>query len=447
MSASSGVAPGVARGAATVIDPDAVRTLLARHLPAGDDARITSCRVVRSRVRSGARALVQYAVGVARPTRHDELRVTVQWHADPLRAARHRRHARTAADAVTSWTHPLPPAIGDDATGLLATTFPCDLRLTGLAAVVAGDSPALVAPMCAWAGLAPADVAGIDVDTVRYREQLSAVCRYTLRVTQGDAPPPFYVKVFADDSGARAALRLDALAVATARIAGAARVDPALTWVADLRALVLPAAPGTPLDVALAAASPAHRESLLRLVAAALARFAAATPALNARRTRDDLAGATTRALEAIARLLPAERGLAVLGTTIAARLPGDVIALTHGDLKLEHVLIDDATVRLIDLDSCHLGDPRWDLALVAARCDADRLRAGDTDAVGADWPVLADAYLGGGGPAADARGLRALRAAAWVDVAAGVLKRHEDGAAAHAARLLDRARREVTAS
>jgi len=103
--------------------------------------------------------------------------------------------------------------------------------------------------------------------------------------------------------------------------------------------------------------------------------------------------------------------------------------------------------VWLIDLDSCHLGDPRWDLALLAARCDGDHLRAGQTAALGGDWRALRDAYVAAGGPAVEARGLGALRAAAWVDVAAGVLKRHEDGAASRATTLLDLARREVTAS
>ena len=426
-------------------DPAVVRALLARHLTPDGVDRLAGCRVVRSRVRSGRRAIVQYAVDVdgARP-RHD-LRVTVQWHADPLRAARHRRHARTAAGAVTGWTQPLPPAMFDDATGLLATTFPCDLRLPALPAIVGGHAAPLVDAMYRAARLTPSRVAGIAVDTVRYREQLSAVCRYTVRTPDADAAAVFYVKLVADDSGARAARRLDTLARATAGVPGAARVAPPVAWLPDLRALVLAAAPGVPLDVALANASATRRVALLRLVAAALARFGACTPDLDVHDARRDRAAATARALETIQRLLPGASALDALGTAIAGALPDDARGATHGDLKLEHVLVDGDAVWLIDLDSCHLGDPRWDLALLGARCDADRLREGV--APGAHWPALTEAYAAAGGPPVTSATMRGVRAAAWVDVAAGVLKRHEAGAETRAAALLDLARRGVTAA
>ncbi|MEZ5417539.1 MAG: hypothetical protein R2708_09360 [Vicinamibacterales bacterium] len=440
----SAVAPGPA--AEAVREAAAMRRLLAGQVTAGD-TRVVACRVVRSRTRPGARRLVQFAVTLERGDgRRREARVTTQWHADPERAAHHRRKAlRLGARLDATWTEPLPPVFIDESTGVLGTTFPCDLRLTALPLVVGGSAPAVVGPMLADAGLSAGDVRGVTVDTVRYREQLNAVCRYTLHHGDGRFDRRYYVKVYADDGGAALAVRLSAVARATARLPGAARVDRALAYLPSIRALVLAEAPGTPLDAWPIRPSDAHARRLAR-VARALAAFATchaeAVPARDVAARLDQ----TARAAAAVSAGLPDLAGtIAAVVRAAAGRLADGPPGLTHGDVKLEHVLVADDAVRLIDLDSSHLGDARWDLALLEARVWAAADRGGDAGA--GEWAqrTLAAAYFG----AHDGwrrPGLGALRALACLDVAAGVLKRHEDDAHGRARRLLAHAAQSLVA-
>lgn len=417
-------------------DLPAIRRAIARHLPA-NGLRVVDCRVVRSRTRPGARRLVQYAVTLEQTGgRRHEARVTGHWHADAGRAAHHHRRAsRLAATLAGTWTAALPAAFVDAGTGMLATTFPCDLRLPTLPVVVAGDAPAIVGPMLAAMGVAAADVRGVTVDTVRYREHLNAVCRYTVHRRLAGPDARFYVKVYADDGGARAAAHLATVARVTARDPGAAQVSRAVAYVPSVQALVLAEAPGTPLD-ALTVPRPALATMLAR-VATALARFGAATAAALPVRDAAGRLEAGRRAAATIGAGLPdVAATVDRLVAAAAARLADGEATLTHGDLKLEHVLIGEEAVRLIDLDSCHLGDARWDLALLEARVWAAADRDGDT--ARGDWSrrTLAAAYFGDGGRWR-AAGLGALRTLACLDVAAGVLKRHEPGAGTRARRLV----------
>jgi hypothetical protein len=329
----------------------------------------------------------------------------------------------------------------DPAIGMLATTYPWDRRLPSLPRIATGTAPELLAPMLAWMGAGAASLEGVRVDRVRYREQLNAVCRYDVRVRREHGRTDaarFYVKAYTDDGGARAAAVLAMLDAATRPAAGAARVQRAVAYVDGLRAVVLAEAPGTPLDCL--PIDPQVIEPALRQVATALASFGQLQLPLAAL-TMADRRAATGRARQALDAALPATRDAlgALQAVNAVAPLDG-ALGLTHGDLKLEHVFAGQGGVFLIDVDSCRLADPLWDLALLQARWWAARDAEASERALG-DWGcgVLETAYLAGA-TARPTTHLPVLQAMACLDVAAGLVKRRELAWAERASRLVQRA-------
>ncbi len=425
------------------LQSDPMCTALSRHLVAARHDRILDCRVTRYRHRPGRRLLAQYAVRVrdAAGAEHD-LRVTGQWHEGGHSEALFRKLAARVAAAAVPWSAALPPVFFDRATGMLGTTYPWDRRLPALPEIVAGRSADLLAPMLAWLGVESGALERVAVDTVRYREQLNAVCRYTVGVRRGLAAPAesrFFVKAYADDAGAQAAAILALLAAATPARSGTARVQRAAAYVGRLKALVLPETPGVGLD----RLDLGHRRAIERTLAetaSALARFGRLTVDLPSSARSGTRLAAAGRAVAALGPACPDRANDCRALLAAAARVGTSSLGPTHGDIKLEHVLIDGSAVFLIDLDSCHLGDPLWDLALLQARWFAARDRC-DHERALAGWGcrTLQAAYLAGS--AADGvRRLPVLQALALLDVAAGIVKRREPDWRARSGRLLDAA-------
>jgi Phosphotransferase enzyme family len=428
----------------TAIDPRVMGDIF-RRLLRTPERDVVGCRIARYRHRPGERCLVQYAISVRDQAGvvTDE-HVTGQWHCEPDRTPTlYRKLARRAAgaDSQTAWTSPFAPVFFDPAIGMLATTYPWDRRLPSLPRIATGTAPELLAPMLAWMEVGSASLDGVRVERVRYREQLNAVCRYHLRVRRehgrSDAAR-FYVKAYTDDGGARAAALLAMLDAATWPVAGAARVRRAVAYVNGLRALVLAEAPGTPLDRL--PMDPEVIEPVLRRVATALASFGERQVPLDVLTTADRRA-ATGRARQAVDAALPAARAaLGALHATFAVAPLDAPRGLTHGDLKLEHVFVGQGGVFLIDVDSCRLADPLWDLALLQARWWAARDAEASERALG-EWGcgVLETAYLAGATARPTAH-LPVLQAMACLDVAAGLVKRRELAWAERAGRLVQRA-------
>ena len=435
----------------TVIDPHAMGDVFRRLLqtPARE---VVGCRIARYRHRPGDRCLVQYAISV-----RDEAgvvtdeHVTGQWHHAPDRTlALYRKLARRAAEADASapWTSPFAPVFFDAASGMLASTYPWDRRLPALPRIAAGRAPELLAPMLAWMDATSADLEGVRVERVRYREQLNAVCRYDVRVRREGGRTEtgrFFVKAYTDDGGARAAALLAMLDAATPPSSGSARVRRAVAYVDELRALVLAEAAGMPLDRL--PLDPRVIEPALRQVATALAWFGQRRAPL-ACLTPDDRRAASLRARQALDAALPAAREALEAVSAAMATAPVEApLGLTHGDLKLAHVFLDRGDVQLIDVDSCRLADPLWDLALLQARWWAARDAEPRERALG-DWGcgVLEAAYLARV-PGCGTAHLPVLQAMACLDVAAGIVKRRETAWAERATRLVARARARTEAA
>ena len=104
-------------------------------------------------------------------------------------------------------------------------------------------------------------------------------------------------------------------------------------------------------------------------------------------------------------------------------------------------MFLDQGAVHLIDVDSCRLADPLWDLALLQARWWAARDAEWSERALG-DWGcgVLETSYLARV-PARNAAHLPVLQAMACIDVAAGLVKRRDPAWIDRAGRLVARAR------
>lgn len=426
------------------LDTATVGVRLGTHLGAAG-GQVVGCRVVRYRHRPGERCVVQYGVTV-RDARGQvsEARVVGQWrYGRGDTAARARKLARRADGVPVTWTAPFPPVFFDEPTDMLATTYPWDRRLPGLAAAAAGSSPSLLGPMRAHLGLGAHAPLAVDVTCVRYREQLNAVLRYDVRAA-GPAVDTsrgrFFVKVYGDGGGARLAAVHRALAQSgTGSRVG---VAPAIASIETLGALVTAAAPGQPLDrVGL---DRPRLASTLHAVATALADFAGL-------RVEHDVplahasTGGTARSVAAIAQALPdLAAPLAALARATAALSGEPPTGIVHGDLKLEHIFVDDARVHLIDLDSCHRGPAAWDLALLTERWWAARDATAHERPL-AEWGahVLGLAYWARVRPAGVA--MPALRCAASLDVAAGLVKRREPDWQARATRLVVRAQRHLT--
>ncbi len=425
--------------------------VLGRHLVGrADGAAVVSCRVARYRHRPGVRCLVQYDVRVRDAAgREADLRVTGQWHAEHGRSdALHRKLAAAVAAAARPWSAAFPPVFYDRATAMVATTYPWDRRMPALPEVASGRSPDLLAPMLAWMEAPAASLAGVVVETVRYREQLNAVCRYAVKTRVGPdqwQEARFFAKAYVDDGGAHAAAMLAVLGAATPAGSGSARVHRALAYVERLRTLVLADTPGVALD-GMALDQPRHVALTLERVATALARFGQLAVRLDRPRPPTDRVGALDRSCAALAAALP-DQAQALGAAQTLATSPGvssgvsSRLGPTHGDVKLEHVFVDGPEVFLIDLDSCHLGDPLWDLALLQARWWAARDASADQRALRDwGWQALQSAYLahaGGDG----ARRLPPLQAMALLDVAAGITKRLEPDWATRAGRIVAAAR------
>lgn len=426
-------------------DPEVMGEVFRRLLQT-PERDIVGCRIARYRHRPGERCLVQYAISVrdGAGVVTDE-HVTGQWHHAPERTpALYRKLARRAAatDGDAAWTSPFAPVFFDASSGMLATTWPWDRRLPALPRIATGRAPELLAPMLAWMDAGSADLEGVRVERVRYREQLNAVCRYDVRVRREPGRTEaarFFVKAYTDDGGARAAGLLAMLDAATPPASGAARVRRAVAYVDQCRALILAEAPGTPLDRL--PMDPRVIEPALRHVATALAWFGERRAPLGVL-TADDRRTATGRARQALASALPhlqpvLDRVHAIIAAAALDARPG----LTHGDLKLEHVFLDQGAVHLIDVDSCRLADPLWDLALLQARWWAARDAEGSERALG-DWGggVLEAAYLARVRDRPTTH-LPVLQAMACLDVAAGLVKRRETAWGERAGRLIARAR------
>ena len=380
---------------ATALDPEAMRERLQAHLLEGTGLVAEACGKPRAEV-DGDRCGLQYPLRVRTPQGGlRELLVAGEMHRTPGAAAwaAHRALALAAR-------HPSPPPPAPRPAGLIE-----ELRM---AVSVFPTIPALPTLAEAADTRRMSSVLGTRVsviDLVSLRRSGGAVLLYRL-----ETGPDVFGKVgYAGAGDVLAALDTETLGVARPRLLGRfPELDlrvisrgpgrrPALT---DPEALGTAARAGA---VAAAGLPPsgigagAHRrlEEEIGRAAEAAAEIGADAPELASR-----LHGALERA------------------RAVAARTAVPPPALAHGDLTPSQLLLDGATVGLVDLDGACQAEPALDLGRFLAYLRVAAAKSGAAATTGLRDRLL-DAYRAAGGSPVDARRVDAWATVALVGIAA----------------------------
>lgn len=356
-------------------DPTHMRNLFEGVLRPRGGARfdIVDCRLSGFRYRQGTRAIILYALRlrgeVGGPTVEQWITGTIY----PGKRAKRRYRRITTEVEQMSLPSSLPFAPVDfvPELNMLVQLFPVDRYLPTLPALAAGPPPELEAKLLETFGPGRWQVKCRNVAPVRYRASFGATLRYTLEaqetVTGRRLSKSFYAKVYRD-SGMQTYKLLSSVAQQTA--SGDFDAVRPLVYLNDLRTVVLHAAPGKSLDLALLDGRPVAEASAL--VASALASMHQGNLQVDGYRSRDDVMHRVHRATTLIHWACP-ELGPALRDITAAldARLGEQPRHPAHLDAKPEHIFLDGDRVTLIDLDSCSLGDPVHDPASLVARLQA----------------------------------------------------------------------------
>lgn len=331
---------------------------------------------------------------------------------------------------------------------MVVQVFPYDRRLRSLGHVMRGGWRDLESRLLGRLGGGDGGawhVAERTIEPTRYRTELGAALRYTLRVVGARAPGSrtlrSYLKVYRDDRGARTFELLRSLA----RTTGDGRrpyatIAPVGYW-PDLRTLALEEAPGIALQqILLQGGDPIPA---MRAVGQAVAALNQDHLAIERRASRSDQLDDLRLAATLVQWACPTARAdVQAIMTAIAADLADVPPAPIHGDLKTDHVFLSDDRVLFIDLDSAALGDPVRDPAHLFAyvvcgvgldALPAERARAAAT--------AFADEYFRHV-PREWSRRFALHCAGALLEVASGIFRRQDPGWRDRMAAAIDAARR-----
>ncbi len=237
-------------GLQTAGDPTSVRRLLERHLrPAGATAySIRVCRVSRVRYRKGARCVLQYVLDLVDPATGVE---RSQWVTGVMYAGGKTRRKweklRDSAREVPGADPAFEPFAFVPELDMLVEVFPYDRRLPGLTLLMAGTSPELETSLLA--GFGPGwTVEDQDVELVRYRSELGATVRVSVRAREEATcrveERRFYAKTYHDGGGERTYGVLRALGDRVHKDDTAFRVGPPVAYLAGLQTLIQEEMPG-----------------------------------------------------------------------------------------------------------------------------------------------------------------------------------------------------------
>lgn len=421
-------------GLAFAGDVDSMRDLFAEHLrPVGETPyEISGCNLFRVRYRKGARCVLQYSLDLSDPTSGT---TRTQWVTGVMyangKARRKWEKLRKSAQEVPATDPAFEPVAFLPELDMLVEVFPYDRRLPGLPLLMAGPSPEIESALLADFGEDWRTV-GWDAELVRYRSELGATVRVSLRATEAATGNTeerrFYAKAYNDETGEAAGRVLDTLREAAEASETAFVVEGAVAYLEEPRILLQREIPGVTLRDRLLRDDDA--EDALRLAARAVAQL-------------------HTSRVE-VPRLHPLQREVLVLERTgrllmwarpdLAPRIDETVRAIvsalddvppapTHRDLKLDHLLHNEGRVGLIDLDGFAGADPLIDTAGVMAHLRGLPLHFPGFDATrGEDHEVtFAEEYFGRV-PGGWRDGLPIHYAGAVLKMAVGFFRRREAG-------------------
>jgi hypothetical protein len=354
-------------------DPVQMRAILERHLrvPGGPPFQVVRCRPTFTRGR-GSRSLFQYDITLRHPDGREwtELVSGVAYGGERTRRT---WEALKRPDAGIPSELNIRRAAYVADLDLLLQVFPFDHSLPALERLMTGPLPELAEPIMARFGAGEWRLEEWQSESVRYRVDLRASVKLTVRATDSlsgrTSERRFFAKVYAGAEQAERAWTVQRdLAVALAAASEPFRLAPLAAVLPDKRVLVQDEveAPSLPYVIrrtdheeaveavrraarAIAAlhrlpiAAPEHRIELDRTDPVRLRRSADAL-----RNSRPDLDTAVTEVEAEI------HAGLDAIGQL--SSVP------SHGDLKPAHLLFQEESVVLLDIDKFAAGEPMLDV-------------------------------------------------------------------------------------
>ena len=380
------------------VAPGEVLSAVRRCLPSGTDPVLN---LVRAKLKPGRKLTAEYDVVV--PDTALGRRISVTWVAPgstapglaPEVEADARRRG-VLAPFRRSW-------VASDDGRMSVSVAPVDVAFPQL--VRLHDRRHLVDILSVVGGTGAVPAEEVTVESVRYRPGQ----RHVLRVAVGASGAAWFVKVYRDDMGRRAAeaAARAATAFASSRDGASAASCGTGTYVAADRAVVWPELFGRSLAQVITLAGAGAAESV-RTAGCALRLLHDAT-------TDEDLptcpdaaaqAGETLRTAQLVEALLPGvgRRLRLQVGRVIdsLAGLPAEPQVLTHGDYKCDNLLVAGPHLHVLDFDRCGRGDAAADIGKFLAD-----LRWW-TDGDGPLAARLHEAFLSGYGVTGSARMARA---------------------------------------
>jgi hypothetical protein len=354
-------------------DPVQMRAILERHLrvPGGPPFQVVRCRPTFTRGR-GSRSLFQYDITLRQPDGRERTEL-VSGVAYGGERTRRTWEALNLADAELSSESSIRRAAYVPDLDLLLQVFPFDHSLPALEQLMKGPLDALAEPIMARFGTGEWRLKEWQSESVRYRVDLRASVKLTVRATDSlsgrKSERHFFAKVYAGaDQAERAWTVQRDLALALAGAGEPFALAPLAAFLPDDRVLVQDevGAPSLPYMIrrtdqeeaveavrraarAIAAlhrlpiAAPEHRIELDRTDPERLRRSADAL-----RRSRPDLDTAVT---EVEAKIHAGLDGIGQLSPVPS-----------HGDLKPAHLLFQEESVVLLDFDKFAAGEPMLDV-------------------------------------------------------------------------------------
>ena len=380
-------------GLATAFSAEAMRDILGRRLIAGaaDQLRLESCRPCYVRYKPGTNCLVQYELSVRDGATGALHRTTAQVHlyGDDLASAiaARRSLARLVEQAARSLPElPLAGSAHLPELPAVAQVYPVDRALPALVQALSPDNISeqlrqALGDELRWT------LARQPPELIRYKPGRKAMLRYRTRERE---PGALYGKLLWDLRGA-------ALLTAGHVLVRAEVATPApLAYLPDLRMLVHPAVPGTPLS---AIGDGDRLTAWMGQVAHALGRLHATRLDGLSIPTPSDEAGMVMTAGASLGRLVPGrtrdiDRLASMLATDLRDVPPAE--SIVHGDFYDDQVLVSGSRATLIDLDELRLGHPLVDVGNFLAhltarstdgRADVEHAHAAFLDAYARRYP------------------------------------------------------------
>lgn len=238
----------------------------------------------------------------------------------------------------------------DDQTGTVFDPFPNDHRL-----------PEIAALLRSWQAVAPALI-GTDpasgLQMLRYRPGLS--CTFRAKGRDGSTS---YIKVIADED-------VEELALANAafrRTLSGTGLDIASTLgtLPELKTIAYEAAQGTPLERLLMESDP---ERAMQASLTALETLNALPAMAGRQKAVDELLSVAYAARDMVVTVFPALADASEQTLQRLIEVPHMDLRQIHGDMKLEHVFLNDSRVTLIDTETMSIGPAAYDRAMLDGR-------------------------------------------------------------------------------